>query len=115
MKDMIILEKAREKKMLSESTANTTVSAEVAWVLSPINFAGRYNWTISNTDLDTAKELGLISIKKYWRYASKVAIELDWLHDWILALATFIKYSRRVYNNKKVHQNMIVRQNIDPE
>ena len=38
-------------------------------------------WEISNANLDTAKELGLTGIKKYWRCAWQVEIELDWLHD----------------------------------
>ena len=36
---------------------------------------------MSNTDLDTAKKLGLTGIKKYWRCASQVEIELDWLYN----------------------------------
>ncbi len=65
MKDMIISKKAKEKEILLEDIADTTVLAEVAWVLSVVDLAGRYNWAINNTDLDTAKELGLIGIKKY--------------------------------------------------
>ncbi len=59
--------------------------------------------------ITVVKELGLTDIKKYWRRAGPVKMELDCLHDWILALATFVKHSRRVYNNKEVGQNMSVR------
>ena len=38
-------------------------------------------WTISNADLDAAKELELTSINKYWRRAGQVEIKLDWLHN----------------------------------
>ncbi len=65
MKDIIISEKAREEEMLPESIADITAPAEVARVLSPINLAGRYKWSMSDADLDAAKELGLTSIKKY--------------------------------------------------
>ncbi len=37
---------------------------------------------------------------------SLVEIELDWLYDWILALAIFMSHSHKVYNNKKVVQNI---------
>ncbi len=65
MKDVIILEKAREDKMLSESIADTIVPAELARVSSHVDLVGRYNWAMSDADLDAAKELGLTGIKKY--------------------------------------------------
>ncbi len=42
-------------------------------------------------------------------------MEVDWLYDWIFTLATFMRHSRRVYDNEKVIENMKVKQNIDPE
>ncbi len=42
-------------------------------------------------------------------------MKLDWLYNYIPVLATFVKHSRRVYNNKKVGQNMSIRQDIDPK
>ncbi len=65
MKDVIISEKAREEEMLSEGIADKIAPAEVARVLSPVDLAGRYNWAMSNVDLDAVKELGLTGIKKY--------------------------------------------------
>ncbi len=115
MKDVIISEKAREEEILPEGVANTTAPAEVARVSSPVDLAGRYNWAISVVDLDAVKELGLTGIKKYWRRAGQVEMELDWLHDWILALATFVRHSRSVYDNEEVGQNMSVRRDTDPE
>ena len=70
---------------------------------------------MTNANMDAAKKLGLNDIKKYWRRAGKVEIKLDWLHNWILALAIFVKHSRRVYDNEKVTKNINARQNIDPE
>ncbi len=112
---MIVLEKAREDKILSESIADMTVPAEVARVTSPVNLIGRYNWAMSDADLDVAKKLRLTSIKIYWRCAGQVEMELDWLYDWIPTLTIFVRYSRRMYNNKEVGQNMSVRRDIDPE
>ena len=57
MKDMIISEKTR-KKTISEGIVNTTVPVKMAWGLSLVNFAERYNWTMNNADLDTAKKQG---------------------------------------------------------
>ena len=62
---MIISKKTREEEMLSESIADIIVPTEVALVLSSIDLAGRYNWAISNIDLDVIRKLGLIDIKKY--------------------------------------------------
>ncbi len=55
--------------MQSESIADTTAPAEVARISSLIDLAGRYNWVMSDADLNAAKELGLTGIKKYWRRA----------------------------------------------
>ena len=65
MKDVIILEKAREKEKLSKGIADTTAPVEIAWVLSLVDLTGRYNWAMSNTNLDAAKKLGLTDMKKY--------------------------------------------------
>lgn len=32
---------------------------------------------MSNPDMDSAKKLGLIGVKKYWKHAGQVEIELD--------------------------------------
>ncbi len=65
MKDVIISEKARKEKMLSENIVNMTAPMKVARVLSLIDFAESYNWAMSDADLDVAKELKLTGIKKY--------------------------------------------------
>ena len=115
MKNVIIKEKTREKEGLLEGIADTAAPTEVAQALSPIDLAGKYMWAMSNANIDAAKELGLTGIKKYWRRAGQVEMELDWLHDWIPALATFVRHSRSVYDNEKVTQNMNARRDIDPE
>ena len=79
---------------------------EMAQTLSPINFIGKYIWAMSNADLDTAKKLELTSIKKYWRRARQVEIKLNWLYNRISILATFVRYSNKIYNNEEVTKNM---------
>ncbi len=64
IKDIIILEKAKEKK-LSKDLANITVLAEVAEALSLVNLARRYMLAMNNSNLDVAKELRLTGVKKY--------------------------------------------------
>lgn len=70
---------------------------------------------MSNINLDAAKELRLTGIKKCWKRAGQVEIELYWLHDWILALAIFVRQSYKKYDNEKVIENMKIRQNINPK
>ena len=65
MKDVIILEKTRGKKKLSKGPADTIALAKMALALSLIDLAWRYKWAISKADIETAKQLGLIGIKKY--------------------------------------------------
>ena len=57
---------------------------------------------MSKADIEAAKKLELIELNNYWRRAGQVEMELDWLHDWILVLATFVRHLQRVYDNKKV-------------
>ena len=65
MKDMIIKEKARKKERLLKGIADTTAPTEVAQALSLVDLARKYIWAINNANIDAAKELGLIGIKKY--------------------------------------------------
>ena len=65
MKDVIIEEKAREKKRLSKNIANTIALAEVARALNLVDHARKYMCAMNNANMDAAKKLGLTSIKKY--------------------------------------------------
>lgn len=65
MKDAIIPKKAMEKKKLLEGIADITVLTEVAQKSSSINFAKKYKYIMSNTDIDIAKKLKLTRAKKY--------------------------------------------------
>ena len=62
---MIILEKTKEEEILLNNIADIIAPSKVAQVSSRINFAGRYNWVISNIYLDIAKKLRLTGIKNY--------------------------------------------------
>lgn len=66
IKDIIISEKSKKKKKKSvEENVDKIAMVMVTKILSSVDFNGRYMWTISNIDIDTTKDLGLIDIKKY--------------------------------------------------
>ena len=70
MKDVIISRKALEKEgQLVVRNADKIALAEVGKTLSLIDLDGKYMWAISNVDIDVARDLGLIGIKKHWRLA----------------------------------------------
>ena len=115
MKNVIIKKKVREKEGLSEGIVDKIAPAEVARALSPVDLAWEYMWAMNNANINAAKKLGVTGIKKYWSHAGQGEIELDWLYDWISVLATFVKYSHRVYNNEEVTKYMNVRQDMNPE
>ena len=92
---------------------NIIVSATTSRVRNFVHFARKYTWKVSNTNLDTIKKSRLTSIKKYQKYAGQIKIKLDWLYNLILALVTFVRYSRKLLDNKKVTKNIKVKQSID--
>lgn len=51
--------------------------SKMLWASNFVDLSGKYIWAMSNVDLDAAKEIELTNIKKYWRYARQVEIELD--------------------------------------
>ena len=76
-----MVEKNREnKELLAIKNANKTIMAKVTKVLSAIDFESKYNWAISNADIDIVKNLRLIGIKKYLRCVGKIEDKVDWLH-----------------------------------
>lgn len=97
---MISTKNIREKKGLSKGILDTTAVAEVAQILSFVNFAWRYKW---------AMRLELTGIKKYWRCARQVELKLDWL------LAIFVRNLYRIDNNKKLTESIKTKQVIDSE
>lgn len=65
IKDIITLEKAKKKKMLSEHTVDTTTLTEIAQTSSLVNLGWRYKQVMSNADMDAAKKFGKTGVKKY--------------------------------------------------
>lgn len=118
MKNVIVTaKKGRENgRPLAIENVDKTAMAEVAKVSSAINLGNKYSQIISNADIDTARYLRPTGIKKYWKCASQIQDKIDELHkDWILILRVFIKHSWRMYDNKEVIKNMMIRHKIDPE
>lgn len=71
------MKKAKEKKKLSDNIMAITVQVEVVSAFSFIDFARRYKWTISNTNINKTKKMRLIRVEKYWWHDGQIEIELD--------------------------------------
>lgn len=66
-------------------------------------------YIISNVDIDMAGNLRLTDIKKYSKLTSQIKKEINELYkDYILALAVFVNYSQKIYDNVEVTENMKV-------
>lgn len=49
-----------------------TIIAEVAKMLSTINLKNKHSKAISNANMDAARDLELICIKKYWKHIGQI-------------------------------------------
>lgn len=65
MKDIVILGKAGKKEELLEDIADIISLTKITQVISLVNFALKYKWVISNSNLKIVKELGLTGVNKY--------------------------------------------------
>lgn len=102
MKDVIILEKTREKER-QLVVRNAIKQAKVAKMSNSINFDSKYMQVINNIDIDAAKDLGLTGVKKYLKRTSQIKVKVNWLYrNQILVLAIFIKHFRKMYDNEKM-------------
>ena len=89
--------------------------AEFGKTLGLIDLNNKDFWAISNIDINVAKNLGLTSIQKHWRLTEQIKKKVNGLYrDWIPVLTVFVKYSRKMHDNKKVTENMKIRWDIDP-
>ncbi len=79
MKDVILVIK-KGGELLAMENVDKIAIAEVAKVASTIDFRSKHGWAISNADIDAAEDLGLTSIKKYWRCAGQIQDKVDLLH-----------------------------------
>ena len=111
----MISKKTKKKEKLSKTLVDITALAEIAQISSFVNLAWRYRWAISKANIEAAKKQGLTRVKNFWKYTGQVEMKLDWLYNWIQALAIFVKNLQRVYNNKKVGQNISIGRDINPE
>ena len=81
MKDVVISKKAQEKeRQLELRNADKIAQAKVARSSSPMDLDGKYMWVMSNVNIDAARDLGLIGIKKYQRLTVQIEKEGDKLH-----------------------------------
>lgn len=81
MTNIIILEKAKEKKKLSKNFINITIVVKMTQILSLVDFAQKYRWAMNKADIDEAKKLRLTGIKKYQRRIDQVEIEWNWPYN----------------------------------
>lgn len=67
MNDIIAVAKkgGKNKELLAMRNVDKTVMTKVAKILSTIDLRRKHNWVISNIDIDIARNLELIGIKKY--------------------------------------------------
>lgn len=65
MKDIVILKKTKEKKILLKDIRDTTGLTKIISALNQVNFARKYKWAINNADIDIDKKLEFTEIKKY--------------------------------------------------
>lgn len=86
-----------------------TAKVKVAWISSLANFGTRYEWVMSNLDVNVAKELRQTGVKKYWQSIDQIKIELDWQYDSIPVLAIFVRYLYRIYKNEEVGRNISIK------
>lgn len=45
--------------------------------MSFVDLTRRYNWAISDNNLDVVRKQGLTTMKKYWRHAGLLKMKLD--------------------------------------
>ncbi len=100
MQDAILMAKVLDGGAKRKQLVVDTPDAEVTWICSATNVLLKYNWHLNRTDDKAAVDLGLRSVKKYWRCAAQVADELSHLQDFFLALAVFVNKACRDYDQK---------------
>lgn len=84
-------------------------------VLVVVDFVYRYKKIISNADTNAGKKLSKTEVKRFWRRVCQFEIKLDWVYNWILTLIIFMKHSQKMYNHKKMSQNISVKPDINLE
>lgn len=62
----------KNRGLLALENIDKSAIAEVVKLSSIIDLGNIYNWAISNANIDTARDLRLTDIKKYWRCTSQI-------------------------------------------
>ncbi len=107
-----VLYRSGKRKQLVVDTPN----AEVTRVCSATKDLLKYNWYLNQTDNKAAVNLGLQSIKKYWRRTAQVADEHSHLQDFLPTFAIFVNKARKIYNQKtQLDKHLRFRQDRDYE
>ena len=83
-----------KKKELVVDTPNVVMTR----VCNATNVLLKYNWHLDPMDNETAVDLRLQSIKKYWRCAAQVADQLSLFPDFFCVLAMFVNKVHGNYN-----------------
>ncbi len=116
MQDAILMAQVLDESAKRKQLIVDTPDVEVTWVCSATNVLLKYNWHLNPTDDKAAVDLGLQSVKKYWRRAAQVADELNHLQDFLPALAVFVNEARRDYDQKMhLDKRLRFRQDRDHE
>ncbi len=85
-------------------------------IYSTTNVLLRYNWHLNLTDDKAAIDLGLQSIKKYWRRVAQVVDELSHLKDFLPAFVVFLNKACKNYDQKtQLDKRLRFRQDRDHE
>lgn len=62
---IVVKKDKKNKKLFIIENGNITAITKVAKVSNAIIFKNKHSWIINNINIDIAKNLGLIGIKKY--------------------------------------------------
>ena len=100
MQDVILIAKVPVGSVKKKEFIIDTLDAEVTRLYRAINVLLKHNWHLNLTDDKAAVDLGLQSVKKYWRRAAQVADELSHLPDFLSALAVFVNKACGDYDQK---------------
>ncbi len=77
MQDFILMAKVLDRTAKKKQLVVDMSNAKVTRVYNIINVLLKYNWHLNPTDDEIDMNLGRQSVKKYWRYATQLADELN--------------------------------------
>ncbi len=114
--DAILMTKVLDGSAIRKQLVVDTPNIKVLQVCSTTNVALKYNWHLNPTDDDSAMNLGLQSVKKYWKHMTQVVDELSHLQEFLPSLVLFVNKTYVNYNQKiQLDKRLMFRQDIDYE